>query len=103
MYRVYGHNKFHGWERLDKHKITDLKEAQEIMRNLNPKEYYSAIIIDSEGGDHPVDRIDFSKECIIEYVDEVKTKVEVKAMTFKPSKMKEKEELRKLTEKYIDR
>lgn len=43
------------------------------------------------------------KKCKVEYVDNLKTDVEVKAMTFTPSRMKRKEELRKLTEDYIDR
>ena len=43
------------------------------------------------------------KECKVEFVDNLKTDVEVKALTFVPSRMKEKEELRKLTEEYIDR
>lgn len=43
------------------------------------------------------------KECEVEYVDDLKTKVEVKALTFVPSRMKKKEELRRMTEQYIDR
>ena len=43
----------------------------------------------------------------VEYVDKLEPKkeklVEVKTMVFKPSKMKKKEEFRKLTEEYIDR
>ena len=49
------------------------------------------------------EKLKHSKECKVEYVDNVNTKMEVRTTTFTPSKMKQKEELRKMTEKYIDR
>lgn len=43
------------------------------------------------------------KKCRVEFVDNLKTDVEVKSVVFKPSRMKKKEELRKMAEEYIDR
>ena len=50
-----------------------------------------------------IENIKKSKKCQVEYVDNLKTDIEVKAMTFKPSRMKEKEKLRRMTEEFIDR
>lgn len=102
MYRIYGQSKKTGWEKID---ATNNKEkAFEIAETIKPKEYYSYMIIQNNGnGDEVIHRKDFTRECTVEYVDEVKTKVEVKATTFEPSRMKKKQELRKLTEQYIDR
>lgn len=102
IYKVYGHNRQFGWEKLET--TPDRDKAFKTANGLTGKEYFSCMIIrNSENGDEIVYRNDFSKECKVEFVDKVDTKVEVKAMTFKPSRMKEKQELRKLTEKYIDR
>lgn len=102
MYRIYGQNKITGWENID---VTNDKEkALKTAESISSKEYYSYMIIQNNGnGDEIIDRKDFTRECQVEYVDEVKTKYEVKAVTFKPSRMKRKQELRKLTEQYIDR
>lgn len=102
MYKIYGQNKKTGWEKIDTKK--DLEEILKIAETIKPKEYYSYMIIKNNGnGDEVIDRKDFTRECKVEYVDEVKTQFEVKATTFKPSRMKKKQELRKLTEQYIDR
>lgn len=102
MYRIYGHNKQTGWEQIDTKK--DLEEILKIAETIKPKEYYSYIIIQNNGnGDEVIERKDFTRECEVEYVDEVKTKFEVKATTFKPSRMKRKQEERKMFEQYIDR
>lgn len=62
------------------------------------------MIIENIGnGDEIIERKDFTRECQVEYVDELKTKYEVKAVAFKPSRMKRKEELRRMTEQYVDR
>ena len=102
MYKVYGQNKQTGWEKIDS--TNDKEKAFKTAENINSKEYYSYMIIQNNGnGDEIIERKDFTRECTVEYVDEVKTKIEVKATTFKPSRMKKKQELRKLTEQYIDR
>lgn len=59
------------------------------------------IIESSEKGDRTVRRQELYQECTVEYSDDVKTKFEVKATTFKPSKMKQKEELRRMTQDYL--
>ena len=59
------------------------------------------IIEHRKDGDRIARRQELFIECSVEYVDEVKTSFEVKATTFKPSKMKQKEELRKMTEEYL--
>lgn len=101
MYRIYGHNKKTGWEKIDTKE--DLKEINKIAATLKPKEYYSYLIITNKGmGDEIVEQKDLSKECTVEYVDEVKTKIEVKATTFKPSRMKRKQEERKYFEAYFE-
>ena len=102
MYRIYEQNKVYGWELIDTK--TDLKEAYKIAARLKPKEYYSYLIVVNKGmRDEIVDRKDLSKECKVEYVNEVQKKYEVRAVTFKPSRMKRKQEERKMFEQYIDR
>lgn len=102
MYRIYGYSKKNGRQKIDS--TSDKKEAFEIASKINPKEYYSYVIVaDIGNGDEVIGRKDFSRECTIEFVDEVKTKVEVKATTFKPTRMKRKQEERKMFEQYIDR
>lgn len=61
------------------------------------------IIEHSPKGDQVLERQELSRECKIEFVDKIDTKYTVKAMTFQPSKMKQKEELRKMIEKYEER
>lgn len=102
MYKVYGQNKKTGWEKIDT--TSDKEKAYKTAGSISAKEYCAYMIIQNNGnGDEVIDRKDFTRECRVEYVDEVKTKIEVKAVTFKPSRMKRKQELRKLTEKYVDR
>lgn len=102
MYKIYGQNKKNGWEKIDT--TNDKKKAFKTAEHINSKEYYSYIIIQNNGnGDEVIHRKDFTRECTVEYVDEVKTKIEIKATTFKPSRMKRKQEERKMFEQYIDR
>ena len=101
-YRLYGNNKSTGYELIDKSNDKDkiFKEAE----SLSGKEYYSCMIIDNDGnGDEIIYRKDFTKECTVEFSDNVKPKIEVKTIVFKPSRMKKKEELRKLTQEYVER
>lgn len=102
MYKLYAQKLQGGWEKIAVKETLDKIEKQ--ASKISAHEYYSYLIIKNEGnGDETVKREVLSKECKVEFVDDIKSKVEVKAMTFKPSKMKQKEELRKLTEEYIDR
>lgn len=102
MYRIYGKNKIKGWEKIDS--TADKEKAFSTANKLNAKEYYSYMIIENNGnGDSVIAQESLYEECKVEYVDELKTKYEVKAVTFKPSRMKKKEELRRMTEDFIDR
>ena len=102
MYRIYGKNKIKGWEKIDS--TADKEKAFSTANKLNEKEYYSYMIIENNGnGDSVIAQESLYEECKVEYVDKVKTKYEVKAVTFKPSRMKKKEELRRMTEEFIDR
>ena len=102
MYRIYGQNKITGWEKID---VTNDKEkALKTAESISSKEYYSYMIIENIGnGDNVIAQESLYEECQVEYVDELKTKYEVKAVTFKSSRMKKKEELRRMTEDFIDR
>ena len=103
MYKLYAENrKIGNWSVIATH--TNLKIIQQKADKLNSKEYYSYIIKETtKEGDKLVKQQVLNQECKIEYTDEVKVDFEVNAYTFKPSKMKQKEELRKLTQDYIDR
>ena len=102
MYRLYAQRQEGGWD-----KITSDNKLEEIEKEINKldiKEYYSYMIIKNEGkGDAFFKDGKLSKECKVEYVDNLKTYIEVKGTEFKVSRMKKKEDLRKLTEEYIDR
>lgn len=102
IYKLYGNSKTKGYELIDKSNDKD-KIFKEV-GNVSSKEYYSYMIIANEGnGDEVIGRKDFTRECTVEYSNNVKPKIEVKSVVFKPTRMKRKEELRKLTENYIDR
>ena len=102
MYKIYGYNKIKGWEIIStKSKLT---EAIKIADKIDSEEYYSYLIKESNSrGDSIIKQHTFTQECKVEYSDNIKEKYEVRAITFKPSRMKKKEELRKITEEYIDR
>lgn len=104
IYKLYAKNRLTGNEKLDSSSDKDkiFKEAEK----LNYKNYYSYIIIEHDTEldmDSVLKQKTLGTECSVEYSDNVKSKVEVKAVVFKPTRMKKKEELRKLTEKYIER
>lgn len=102
MYKVYAHNKQKGWEKIDS--TNDKEKALKTAKSISSKEYCSYMIIENIGnGDNVIAQESLYEECQVEYVDELKTKYEVKAVTFKPSRMKKKEELRRMTEDFIDR
>ena len=101
MYLLQGLSKKNGWETIE---VSDNLETiyAVIEEKVTPKEYYSYIIKKrTKEGDDLVKSKQLFEECQVEYSDNVKTKYEVKAITFKPSKMKQKEELRKMTEEYL--
>ena len=102
MYRLYAQRQEGGWD-----KITldnKLEKIEKEINNLDIKEYYSYMIVKNEGkGDELFKNGKLSEECEVEYVDNLKTDIVVNAMSFTPSRAKKKEELRKMTEEYIDR
>ena len=109
MYRLYVKTLQGIWEKMA-NKNT-LEEINKIANRLNDEDYYSYMIVEStKEGDSLVMEQDLYKrnindykKCRVEFVDNLKTDVEVKAVVFKPSRMKKKEELRKMTEEFIDR
>ena len=101
MYKIYGNSKTKGWQLIatkDK-----LSEIEKVAINITAKEYYTYMIKQcDENGEQIIHRREFSKECQVEFVDNLKTSVEVKATMFQPSRMKKKEELRRLTRDFLD-
>lgn len=102
MYRLYAQKHEGSYE-----KITEKKTANEIEKvagRLKASQYYSYLIIENNGeGDSIYQRQVLSEPIKIEFTDKDETSIEVKTKVFQPSRMKKKEELRKLTEGYIDR
>lgn len=108
MYQLYAHSKKKGWidrdENIAKGKFisNDLDQLELLAEKFTAKDYYEYLIVEHrQDGDRTVKRQELYQECKAEYSDNVKVDFEVKTITFKPSKMKEKEELRKMTEEYL--
>ena len=100
MFKLYAQNKIKGWELVKTDE--DLDELELFAETLKPKDCYEYMIIEhTPKGDRTVRRQELYQECEVEYSDDVKVNFEVKATTFKPSKMKQKEELRRMTEEYL--
>lgn len=102
MFRLYAQKHTGSYE-----KITEKKTAQEIEKvaaRLKSNEFYSYLIIENDGeGDSIYTRQVLSEPVKVEFVDKDPTSIEIKTHVFKPSKMKQKEELRRMTQDYIDR
>lgn len=102
MYKLYAQNKIKGWQLIKT--SNNLDELDLLSEKIEPKEYFEYMIIEnSDKGDRITRRQELYQECTVEYSDDVKTKYEVKAAIFKPTRMKKKEEVRKMTEEYIER
>lgn len=105
MFQLYAQSKKKGWINKDD-KIgcfvsDDLDELELLAEKFSPKEYYEYMIIEHrKDGDRIARRQELYQECTVEYSDDVKTSFEVKATTFKVSRTKKKEELRKEIDKY---
>ena len=101
MYKLYAQNKIKGWELIKTN--DDLDKIDLAAEEIDPRNYFEYLIVEhTENGDRTIRRQELYQECTVEYTDDVKVDFEVKATVFKPSRMKQKEELRKITEKYID-
>lgn len=100
MLKLYAEKIKGGWEEIEI--PNDLEGAKEVADALSPKEYFVCLIKERKNGqDNIAYRRELYKECEVEYSDDVKVNFEIKATTFKPSKMKQKEELRRMTEEYL--
>lgn len=100
MYKLYAQNKKGVWKLIDKSK--ELGQIYIEIDKITPKEYYKYMIKDEKPKTDDIIEIrDLYKECKIEIKENINSKYEIKATTFKPSKMKKKEELRKMTEEYL--
>ena len=100
MYRLYADSRTEHWKILKTH--TNLDVIKKEADKLTSKEYYSYIIKETiNNTDNVVEQKSLFDECKVEYTDNVKTDFEVKTTTFKPSRMKQKEELRKEIERYL--
>ena len=102
MFRLYAQKLSGSYEKIGQKKT--LGEIEKLTNRLSPKEWYSYLIIKNDGeGDEIVTSHKFYEPVKIEFTDKDETSVEVKTKVFKPSKMKQKEELRRMTQDYIDR
>ena len=100
MLKLYAEKIKGGWEEIEI--PNDLEGAKEIADSLSPKEYFVCLIKERKNGqDNIVYRRELYKEVEVEYSDDVKVNFEVKAISFKPSKMKEKQKLKKEIDKYL--
>lgn len=100
MYKLYAQNKKGIWKEIDK--SNKLEQIQISVDKITPKQYYKYMIKEENKiGDNIIEIKDLYKECKVEFKDEIKTDFKVKGTIFKPSKMKQKEEFRKMTEEYI--
>ena len=97
MYRIYAHQKNKGWVIVDVKK--DKEEAIEVANSLNPKDYYSSLVVQAdENGEKVIQRKDLTRE---EFVKKLKVNVNDEPIkTYKQSKMKQKEDLRKHSQNY---
>lgn len=99
MYKLYAQNKIKGWELIKS--SDDLDKLELDAETLKPKHYFEYLIVEhTDKGDRTVRRQELFQECKVEYIDNANVSFEVKAITFRPSKMKQKEELRKEIDKY---
>ena len=103
IYKLYANNRKKGFESIGIYKDKD--EAIKVALNLDFRDYSNWLLKASDSilGDDIVDMQQCTEECTLEYSDDVKPKFEVKTAIFKPSKMKRKQEERKMFEQYIDR
>ena len=99
MFKVYAETKELHWELF--RNCNTLEEAEEVIKEIDTNIYFKYMIKEhTVKGDNYIRSGEFYKECKVEYSDNAKVNFEVKATTFKPSKMKQKEELRKMIDKY---
>ena len=99
MYKLYAQNKITGWQLIKT--SDDLDKLNLIAGTLKSNDYFEYLIVEhTEHGDSTVRRQELFQEIPVEYSDDVKVNFEVKATTFKVSRTKQKQELRKEIDKY---
>ena len=93
MFRIYAHQKGKGWILVDAKK--DEQEAIETAEELNPKDYYSYLVVKvTENGETVIKRENFTRN---EFVKKLKVEInEEPIKPYKKSRTKKKEELRRL-------
>ena len=100
MYKLYAKTKQFEWQLIKN--CNTLEEVDEEIEEIDKNIYFKYMVKEhTVKGDNYIKSGEFYQECSVEYSNNVKTSFEVKATTFKPSKMKQKEELRKMTEEYL--
>ena len=101
MYKLYAQNKKSGWQLIKTGQ--DLDEIELLAETIDAKENSTYMIIEhTPKGDRTVRRQELYQEYDEkEKVNNFKKKYKVETTTSKTSKMKQKEELRKMTEEYL--
>lgn len=101
MYKLCALSKTKGWVNIEI--PNDLEEIYKVIEEeITAKDYYSYILKErKDGTDYLIKSEQLFEEVEVEYSDDVKVNFEVKTTTFKPSKMKQKQEFRKEIEKYL--
>lgn len=113
MYRLYKKKITGSYDNEIVYKNT-LEEIEKEAEKISPNEYFSYLIIENDGeGDRVVTSQELYKEVKIELTDKDETNIKLnmaeistdgkKIKARKLTRTKKKEELRKLTEGYIDR
>ena len=108
MFQLYAQSRLKGWitkdDKIGNFVSNNIDELELLAEKFSPREYYEYMIIEHrKDGDRIARRQELSKDCEVEFVDDIKSKVEVKTVVFKPSRMKQKEELMREVRDYIDR
>lgn len=102
MYQLYVQSITKGWYSKPAYISDNLDDLDLIAEQIDAKECCEYMIIEHrKDGDRTIRRQELYDECEVEYSDDVKTSFEIKATTFKVSRTKKKEELRKMTEEYL--
>lgn len=102
MFRLYAQKHTGSYEKIGERSTE--REIGQLAGRLKSNEWYSYLIIKNDGnGDEIYTRQVLSEPVKVEFVDKDPTNIEVKTKVFTPSRMKQKQELRKLTEEYLDR
>ena len=99
MYKLYAKTKQFEWHLIKN--CNTLEEVDEEIEEIDKNIYFKYMVKEHTiKGDNYIKSGELYQECKVEYIDNANVSFEVKMTTFKPSKMKEKEELRRMVDKY---